>query len=242
MSKCVECENGLPSPKRCSKCKTATYCGRECQTAHWQAHKKECRRIVAEQDQSHPVSTAAQDQPGWRTGNEKQISKLPVEKPFTAISNITLLHSLSEKMTYSVLIDCLRMKQEDTYAIEQDNMTGTIYNHEKTSEKAFRKFLSEAKKVSGLLPSWWSEEKEKECIQFGLEKDGDFCLEHAVEKADVIKQWNDNLMPMKLRMLAEKVYGKGPGGQNGASMLMMMVSQEQGSNPNTIMSHLQFGT
>lgn len=28
--------------KRCSKCKKARYCSRECQSAHWSTHKKYC--------------------------------------------------------------------------------------------------------------------------------------------------------------------------------------------------------
>jgi hypothetical protein len=34
--------------KRCQHCKQARYCGRECQTAHWKAHKVDCKRWGAE--------------------------------------------------------------------------------------------------------------------------------------------------------------------------------------------------
>ena len=41
MSTCANC--GTPASLRCSKCKILTYCGRQCQKAHWPAHKALCR-------------------------------------------------------------------------------------------------------------------------------------------------------------------------------------------------------
>ena len=39
-------KRGLPSEfKRCSKCKEATYCGRECQVADWKMHKTRCKVV-----------------------------------------------------------------------------------------------------------------------------------------------------------------------------------------------------
>jgi hypothetical protein len=43
--KCAQCMKMLNvNALQCSKCKTVSYCGRECQIAHWQegGHKKEC--------------------------------------------------------------------------------------------------------------------------------------------------------------------------------------------------------
>ena len=34
--------------KVCSVCQAARYCGAACQGLHWEAHKPECKRIVAE--------------------------------------------------------------------------------------------------------------------------------------------------------------------------------------------------
>lgn len=34
--------------KECARCKTAQYCSRECQLAHWKKHKDVCKRLVAE--------------------------------------------------------------------------------------------------------------------------------------------------------------------------------------------------
>ncbi|KAK7863270.1 hypothetical protein R5R35_001477 [Gryllus longicercus] len=41
---CVVC--GDPAPKRCSRCKTYWFCGRECQVKNWTTHKPICDKIV----------------------------------------------------------------------------------------------------------------------------------------------------------------------------------------------------
>ena len=41
MSICANC--GTPASLRCGGCKILTYCGRQCQKAHWPAHKALCR-------------------------------------------------------------------------------------------------------------------------------------------------------------------------------------------------------
>ncbi len=35
------------SYRRCSRCMGVYYCGKECQTAHWKAHKAECKPKAA---------------------------------------------------------------------------------------------------------------------------------------------------------------------------------------------------
>ena len=49
-----------------------------------------------------------------------------------------------------------------------------------------------------------------------------------MEKGDVIEHYGDPRIPMQLRMFAEAVYGRGPGGSNGAGMRAMMVAMEGG--------------
>lgn len=49
---------------RCSRCKSVSYCGQECQRFAWPAHKKECRRLAAGQGATHadPVQHAISEQ------------------------------------------------------------------------------------------------------------------------------------------------------------------------------------
>jgi len=39
---CLCCLNEVEGSSRCSKCRTALYCSRECQVKHWPAHKSNC--------------------------------------------------------------------------------------------------------------------------------------------------------------------------------------------------------
>ncbi|XP_017768768.1 PREDICTED: ankyrin repeat and MYND domain-containing protein 2 [Nicrophorus vespilloides] len=45
--KCETCGEERPA-KKCAKCKTVSYCDRECQRLHWFMHKKTCARMGAE--------------------------------------------------------------------------------------------------------------------------------------------------------------------------------------------------
>lgn len=42
--KCANC--GKAAVKRCSRCKSEWYCGRECQVGHWKKHKPLCELLV----------------------------------------------------------------------------------------------------------------------------------------------------------------------------------------------------
>jgi splicing suppressor protein 51 len=48
---CAHCKTtaearGLPSLQACARCKTALYCGRDCQKADYKSHKKFCPKPV----------------------------------------------------------------------------------------------------------------------------------------------------------------------------------------------------
>ena len=40
----------LIASKSCSRCKVAWYCSRDCQTAHWEAHKRLCKQLRKQQE------------------------------------------------------------------------------------------------------------------------------------------------------------------------------------------------
>lgn len=179
--------------------------GRRCQKAHWKIHKKECSRLAGESD---PPSSSRND-----------------SKPFTAISEGNFLHDRSEDETYKVLVDIVRMRQEDTYKFEGDTMPGTIYNGESSSIPALRAMLRRAEAIEGFLPPWWTAAKEEECIRKNRA-----ALAAAQEKSDIQEAWGDQWMPMKLRMLSEQIWGNCPGVRPGQteSMLRFQMAKENG--------------
>jgi len=225
MAVCASCAAGDAS-RQCARCKSVAYCNRDCQKAHWQGHKKDCARTAQQQAGSMPSSSSsgAQNNQEFKSGDQDK-------KPFTAISKNVFFHDRPEEKTFQLLIDCLRMRQEDEYALEGNLMEGSMYGCDEgdaSSEPAFREFIRKAQAVPGLLPPWWKETSTDDCIEYARNSPG-FSLQSAQEKSDIQKKWGDDRMPMKLRMVAERVYGNTPGGSRSDAMLAMMVSQEGGT-------------
>lgn len=214
---CATCSATNVPLLQCARCKCVTYCNKHCQKAHWRTHKQSCGHTA--QDGSQSPSGAHAKKPSLSGERDK--------KPFTAISKNTFLHDRSQEQTFQLLIDILRMRQEDEYKLDGDIMIGTIYDQEPSSEKAFRDFIGKAKAVPGLLPSWWDNKSLKQCLTYAR-KSTDFSLRSAQEKHDIQETWGDDKMPMKLRMVAEHVYGYTPGGFKSDSMLAQMMGVENG--------------
>ena len=97
------------------------------------------------------------------------------------------------------------MRLEDDYVFAGD--THGLYNGDDPLPD-FREFLDLAESRDGILPAWWCGAKRAECEARAVGNAEWSDLNAAVEKADVMEYYGDSLMPMKLRLLAEKVYGK----------------------------------
>ncbi|KAL8949554.1 MAG: hypothetical protein Q9222_004346 [Ikaeria aurantiellina] len=117
------------------------------------------------------------------------------------------LDKLSKEDCYVQLIDSYRLRVEDDYVFTGE--AGGIYGGEDPTEE-FAEFLDLAETRAGLLPGWWSPETRKACEAMGASgsKDGWANLSCAVEKHDIQEHYKSPTMPMRLRLLAEKVYGK----------------------------------
>ncbi|KAK2749220.1 hypothetical protein FQN57_006836 [Myotisia sp. PD_48] len=186
--------------KRCSKCQTSYYCSRDCQKSDWKKHKPICARYTALDE--------------------------VVEKPFNRLHAKTWLHDRTEEDVYKLLIDAYRLRMEDNYKFDGDADVDSIYGGAQNGRAGFKRFLRLAQKFPHLLPPWWSRENVTGCVAAGMNKDDWSYLGHAIEKSDVIEHYGDRFMPMQLRMFAEQLYGRGPGGHNGAEMLQAQMELE----------------
>ncbi|KJK60933.1 MYND finger [Aspergillus parasiticus SU-1] len=204
--------------KRCAKCKTQWYCSRECQKADWKTHKKTCGKN-ADETFANTTSTG---------GTRPQNLEIFIEKPFHQLYSKRWLHDRPEKDVYKLLIDTYRMKMEDQYTIEGEVDEDSIYSGRPDSRDGFRRFLRLVEKKRGLLPSWWSPEKAKACMAYGLNKDNWSSLDCCAKKSDFIEHYGDSTFPMQMRMFGEQIYGRGPGGQPGFQMMQMMMQAEKG--------------
>ncbi|KAF8451738.1 hypothetical protein BDZ91DRAFT_750228 [Kalaharituber pfeilii] len=185
---CATCQK--PASQRCGQCHTTYYCTRDCQKADWKKHKRTCsiasgsaRPNSRPTIQAHSVSDAA---------------------GLAAAFGDEFLHSLPKQEVYKRLIDSYRLRIEDMYMYQGEAMG--LYAGE-NPVVGFREFLDLAEKNRKVLPKWWNKEARGECIKLGLKKGEWSELACAIEKPDVQEEYKDNLMPMKLRVLAEKIYG-----------------------------------
>ena len=59
---CLCCLKLVEGSLRCSKCRTALYCGRACQLKHWPVHKNNCRDSNDTENSDDKPSTRFQNQ------------------------------------------------------------------------------------------------------------------------------------------------------------------------------------
>lgn len=169
----------------CAKCRSTQYCNKECQRKDWKMHKLICGE--------------PKDAPETPTGNSTN--------PLFDLLGGSALHQLPEKEVYTYLIDSYRMRVEDDYVFTGEISYNSLYGGGQPIND-FRRFLNMAEKRRGLLPSWWSVAKRRECEKVAVDESGWSCLAFAVEKSDIQEHYGNPMMPMQLRVFAEKVYGK----------------------------------
>ncbi|KAG0345816.1 hypothetical protein BG004_003023 [Podila humilis] len=248
--KCANCSK-TGSLKRCAKCRTTQYCSRECQKLHWKAHKKVCAdngNVQAKEATSATKSfnnnnnnatrsTSSTAAGGSSSSSSAKTSAGPlrtqIRQPFHKLHAKQWLHDRDPKDVYMLLIDAYRFRVEDDYVLEGDISDDSLYGGGDPVQ-GFKRFLEKARtRFNGtLLPPWWDKAKsEFECLTIGKNSSGDNYLGHAVEKHDIINFYKENLMPMQLRMFAEQVLGRGPGGQSGDAMMQMQMMSEKGEGP-----------
>jgi mitochondrial splicing suppressor protein 51 len=59
-----------------------------------------------------------------------------------------------------------------------------------------------------MMPPWWAPEAKRDCIAMASDRNSGSYLGQALGKADIQEKYGDDMMPLKLRVLAEKAYGR----------------------------------
>ena len=119
------------------------------------------------------------------------------------------LSRLSEHDAFAAIADSYRLRVEDEYKFQGD--AGGLYAGEDPLPD-FEDFLDKVERCDDILPSWWNKEKREACVLQAL-KSGEWSnISAAMEKSDIIEHYNDPLMPMRLRMIAERATGSKVGG------------------------------
>ena len=114
------------------------------------------------------------------------------------------LSGLSEHDAFAAIIDAYRLRVEDKYVFRQ-NSSGLYAGEDPMPE--FKRFLNLAEKGKNVLPVRWDKKKRRACERQANDKKEWSCVYFAAEERDIIEHYKNDSMPVKLRMLAERVYG-----------------------------------
>ncbi|KAL9013258.1 MAG: hypothetical protein Q9173_002043 [Seirophora scorigena] len=183
--KCTKSHPTLPQPlQRCRQCSTVRYCSVDCQKDDWQTYKRHYPK------------------PGYTAPP----SMSPAGAMLDTASGGINLDTLTTTECYIRLIDSYRMRVEDDFTFAGDSH-GLYASEDRRPDFAY--FLDLAEKRKGLLPKWWGKETRGACEAMASDSSKDKCadLSCVVGKSYVQGHYSDNAKAMKLRLLAEKVYG-----------------------------------
>ncbi|RMJ09814.1 hypothetical protein BHE90_011619 [Fusarium euwallaceae] len=206
-------------------------CHRECQRIDWPSYKGPCRETHPFTPANSPMPESIMDMflkanPGFLEGllgDEAKGAHGPsppsgldqaIAYPFTVLENGTYLHDRPEKDVYRILIDSYRFRMEEYCGSGGQIPENTVYNGQDSSLPHFREYLQLAATRPGLLPSWWSPKKQRECEDFGMFESEFQDLHKALEEHGATWHYRDSRFPPQLRMLAEAVYETGINGRS----------------------------
>lgn len=108
---------------------------------------------------------------------------------------------------YQQLIDVFRLRVEDDY-VWGGHLHGVYGKSDPMPD--FVDFLARAK-AKQVLPAWWDDAAQRECLALAGASGGAYNIKLAVEKSDIQEDYADPMKPMTFRMIAETVYGGGYG-------------------------------
>lgn len=77
-----------------------------------------------------------------------------ISDPFTRIDKGTFLHDRPEKDVYKLLVDALRMSEQDWFKLGGKRIPNSVYDGKKSSIATFRTFVDGVERHRGYMPSW----------------------------------------------------------------------------------------
>ncbi|KAF4974955.1 hypothetical protein FZEAL_8218 [Fusarium zealandicum] len=192
-------------------CRTP-YCSRNCRRADKKAHGKVCKLL---QDAVAAGASSSQHRP---TEHQRQP---PSPDTTLRIIDVTWFHDCPKEEVYRILIDSYRLRMNDMSECRQVSDEDVYFVRFATSIIGFRRYLDIAQDTAGFLPSWWNAEKREECEAYcAIPNGGHTCkLSYWQSVEDIARDYNDDeQIVLRLRLLAQVVFGCGPGGKDVTTM------------------------
>ncbi|PPQ92967.1 hypothetical protein CVT25_000168 [Psilocybe cyanescens] len=86
MTTCERCKT-TTALKRCSRCKSASYCSKECQTADWKTHKRNCEQLSGSDASIPPAQNRGSQGDGKDSGLTPAAASVPISIPKSLAEN-----------------------------------------------------------------------------------------------------------------------------------------------------------
>ncbi|PVH80401.1 hypothetical protein DL98DRAFT_654798 [Cadophora sp. DSE1049] len=227
---CAKLEVFLPAPlKACGRCKRVRYCSIECQKTDWKSHKLACATQTSTPQppgaSSSVTFSASVSISGSSSDANPTLSRVLNDVLGLGGQFFTNRHTKGD--VFSQLIDAFRLRIADEieYKYKQTGLSpdtiasllvSQAINHNNTrmgdipiAGTGFDAFLDLAENTDTVMPVWWSKQLRDECFALATGADAWFDLKKKVDKDAIAQHYGNPSTPMILRILAERVYGKG---------------------------------
>ncbi|RWA13127.1 hypothetical protein EKO27_g1998 [Xylaria grammica] len=212
---CAKCEKTCDDEAQMRKCCEGTYyCNRKCERANFQHHKVSCPKLVPETKETKKAKPKKKRAKKNKKSKARKFPSAPlikqIQKPFDRLKKGNYLQGRPDTDVYRLIIDAYRLRMEDNYTYADICYEDSIYGGAKDGLEGFRVFLQRAKEIPLMMPSWWNDKKQAECEELGRQH-GWSSLAEKINDASVRGHYEDKLIDIQLRMLAEDIYGTGIG-------------------------------
>lgn len=218
--------------KRCTRCRSAQYCSRTCQRADWKrGHQQRCSvgAIMVGNNYLDSLSTEemAMDQLidayRLRVEDEKLYcrrlrGRYATKHPDAQGNNDEILQNAFQDFRDFLDLAAAGLDNDEDDSVSSSSPSSSSHDNDTDTNSASSPTPSSSSSVStttknkqSILPRWWNAEKRACCEQRALNQSDDqntwSTLLRPAGKDDILDHYQDKSMPMKLRMLAERVYG-----------------------------------
>ncbi|KAI0545033.1 hypothetical protein F4679DRAFT_588861 [Xylaria curta] len=222
MPSCTRCKKKRNDEQMRECCNGIFYCSHMCKHADYPNHYKVCSKSIEFKWPDRPLS-------------EPALIK-DIYDPFNRLKRGDYLQGRPDTDVYKILIDAHRLRMYDENPYYKFLCKDQVFSLSKDGIAGFRQFLCQAKAIPRMMPSWWNEKKEAECVELGRQtgwsslsivvSDDAVCKHYDSPKPYIIRKhltdvarnyYNDVVrdghyeiyMDVQLRLLSEAIYGSG---------------------------------